>query len=418
MSSEYAPRRRVVITGTGVISPIGLSTATFWESLLAGRSGIRRIENFEVSDLPTQIAAQVRDFDPEQFMPRKVWRRIDPFAQYAMAAAVEAVEAAKIEFDEELAPRVGVQIGSGYGASTVQQQVTLGLEAKGARSIGPFTSAASAIDNAAGEVAIRFGAKGPSGAISTACASGTSAIGEAMRWIQYGACDVVLAGGSDDSVTRSDIASACSARALSRRNDDPEHACRPFDKERDGFIMAAGAGVLVLEEAERAMRRGAPILAELVGYGASTDAYHPTAPHPEGAGAQQALRAALADARIDPSEVDYINAHGTSTKLNDRIETLAIRQVFGDHATRVPISSTKSMTGHMIGAAGAVEAIAAVHAIRDGVVPPTVNCFDPEDTEVNYVPHTAQEHKVDIAMSNSFGFAGHNAVAVVRAWKP
>jgi 3-oxoacyl-[acyl-carrier-protein] synthase II len=418
MSSEYGPRRRVVITGTGVISPIGLSTATFWESLLAGRSGIRRIENFEVADLPTQIAAQVRDFDPEQFMPRKVWRRIDPFAQYAMAAAIEAVEAAKIEFDEELAPRVGVQIGSGYGASTVQQQVTLGLEAKGARSIGPFTSAASAIDNAAGEVAIRFGAKGPSGAISTACASGTSAIGEAMRWIQYGACDVVLAGGSDDSVTRSDIASACSARALSRRNDDPEHACRPFDKERDGFIMAAGAGVLVLEEAERAMRRGAPILAELVGYGASTDAYHPTAPHPEGAGAQQALRAALADARIDPSEVDYINAHGTSTKLNDRIETLAIRQVFGDHATRVPISSTKSMTGHMIGAAGAVEAIAAVHAIRDGVVPPTVNCFDPEDTEVNYVPHTPQEHKVDIAMSNSFGFAGHNAVAIVRAWRP
>ncbi|MEY9872147.1 3-oxoacyl-[acyl-carrier-protein] synthase II [Streptacidiphilus sp. MAP12-33] len=418
MSSEYAPRRRVVITGTGVISPIGLSTAAFWESLLAGRSGIRRIESFDVSDLPTQIAAQVRGFDPEQYMPRKVWRRIDPFAQYALAAAIEAVEAAKIEIDEELAPRVGVQIGSGYGASTVQQQVTLGLEQKGPRGIGAFTSAASAIDNAAGEVAIRFGAKGPSGAISTACASGTSAIGEAMRWIQYGTCDVVLAGGSDDSVTRSDIASACSARALSRRNDDPEHACRPFDRERDGFIMASGAGVLVLEEADRAMRRGAPILAELVGYGASTDAHHPTAPHPEGAGAQQALRAALADARIDASDVDYVNAHGTSTKLNDQIETLAIRKVFGEHATRVPISSTKSMTGHMIGAAGAVEAIAAIHAIRDGVVPPTVNCFDPEDTEVNYVPHTAQEHKVDIAVSNSFGFAGHNAVAVLRAWRP
>lgn len=418
MSSEHAPRRRVVITGCGIISPIGLSSAAFWKSLLAGRSGIRRIESFDVSDLPTQIAAQVRDFDPEQSMPRKVHRRIDPFAQYALVAAIEAVEAAKIEFDEELAPRVGVQIGSGYGASTVQQQVTLGLLDKGPRSVGPFTSAASAIDNAAGELAIRFGAKGPSGAISTACASGTSAIGEAMRWIQYGACDVVLAGGSDESVTRSDIASACSARALSRRNDDPEHACRPFDKERDGFVMASGAGVLVLEEAERAMRRGAPILAELVGYGASTDAYHPTAPHPEGAGGQQAMRAALADARIDPSDVDYINAHGTSTKLNDRIETLAIRKVFGDHATRVPISSTKSMTGHMIGAAGAVEAIAAVHAIRDGVVPPTINCFDPEDTEVNYVPHTPQEHKVDIAMSNSFGFAGHNAVAIVRAWKP
>ncbi|MDH6132239.1 3-oxoacyl-[acyl-carrier-protein] synthase II [Kitasatospora sp. MAA4] len=418
MRAEHAPRRRVVITGSGVISPIGLSTAAFWDSLLAGRSGIRRIESFDVSDLPTQIAAQVRDFDPEQYMPRKVWRRIDPFARYALAAAVEAVEAAKIEFDEELAPRVGVQIGSGYGPSTVQSQVTLGLLEHGPRRVGPFTSAASAIDSAAGEIALRFGAKGPSGAISTACASGTSAIGEAMRWIQYGACDVVLAGGADDSVTRSDIASACSARALSRRNDDPENACRPFDKERDGFIMASGAGVLVLEEAERAMRRGAPILAELVGYGASTDAYHPTAPHPEGAGAQQALRAALADARIDPSEVDYINAHGTSTTLNDRIETLAIRKVFGDHATRVPISSTKSMTGHMIGAAGAVEAIAAVHAIRDGVVPPTVNCFDPEDTELNYVPHTAQQHKVEIAMSNSFGFAGHNAVAIVRAWKP
>jgi 3-oxoacyl-[acyl-carrier-protein] synthase II len=418
MSSEHAARRRVVITGSGVISPIGLSSAAFWESLLAGRSGITRIESFDVADLPTQIAAQVKGFDPEQYMPRKVWRRIDPFAQYAVAAAVEAVEAAKLEIDEELATRVGVQIGSGYGPSTIQSQVTLGLKEKGARSIGPFTSAASAIDNAAGEIAIRFGAKGPSGAISTACASGTSAIGEAMRWIQYGACDVVLAGGADDSVTRSDIASACSARALSRRNDDPEHACRPFDKERDGFIMASGAGVLVLEEAERAMRRGAPILAELVGYGASTDAYHPTAPHPEGAGAQQAMRAALADARIDASDVDYINAHGTSTQLNDRIETLAIRKVFGDHALRVPISSTKSMTGHMIGAAGAVEAIAALHAIRDGVVPPTINCFDPEDTEVNYVPHTAQQHKVDIAMSNSFGFAGHNAVAIVRAWQP
>ncbi|AUG75256.1 3-oxoacyl-ACP synthase [Kitasatospora sp. MMS16-BH015] len=418
MSSPYGSPRRVVVTGTGVISPIGLSTAAFWESLLAGRSGIRRIESFDVADLPTRIAAQVRDFDPEQYMPRKVWRRIDPFAQYALAAAVEAVEGAKLEIDEELAPRVGVQIGSGYGPSTIQSQVTLGLKEKGARSIGPFTSAASAIDNAAGEIAIRFGAKGPSGAISTACASGTSAIGEAMRWIQYGACDVVLAGGADESVTRSDIASACSARALSRRNEDPEQACRPFDKERDGFIMASGAGVLVLEEAERAMRRGAPILAELVGYGASTDAYHPTAPHPEGAGAQQALCAALADARIDPTEVDYVNAHGTSTKLNDKIETLAIRQVFGEHALRMPISSTKSMTGHMIGAAGAVEAIALVQAIRDNVVPPTVNCFDPEDTEVNYVPHTAQQHEVDIAVSNSFGFAGHNAVAVLRAWKP
>ncbi|RJQ81316.1 beta-ketoacyl-ACP synthase II [Amycolatopsis panacis] len=419
MSAEYrAHRRRVVVTGCGVISPVGLNAADFWQSLLAGRSGVAPIESFDATELPTRIAGEIRGFDPERFMPKRVHRRIDPFARYALAAAIEAVEAAKLTIDDELAPRAGVLIGSGYGASQTQTHVSLTLEHKGHRAVGPFTAAASAIDNAAGEVALRFGIMGSSGAISTACASGTSSVGEAMRWIQHGYADVVLAGGADASVTGSDIASACSARALSRRNDEPEKASRPFDNERSGFVMAEGAGMLVLEEAERAMRRGAPILAELIGYGASSDAHHPTAPHPEGLGAELAIKGALTDAGIDPSTVDYVNAHGTSTKLNDRTESLAIRKVLGEHATRIPISSTKSMTGHMIGAAGSVELIACIHAIRDGVVPPTINCDDPEDTGLDYVPHRPREHRVEVAMSNSFGFAGHNAVALVRSWRP
>ncbi|GIG59612.1 3-oxoacyl-[acyl-carrier-protein] synthase 2 [Longispora fulva] len=411
-------RRRVVITGTGVISPIGHGTPGFWAALLAGTSGVRTIAGFDASDLPAQIAGEVRGFEPDVYMERKVWRRIDPFAQYAIAAASEAVEAAKIEFDEELAARSGVLIGSGYGASRVNEEVFATLRDKGPRKIGPFTAASSAIDNAAGEVGIRFGITGPSGAISTACASGTSSIGESLRMIQHGYADVMLSGGSDDSVTRQDIASACSARALSTRNDEPERASRPFDTGRNGFVMAAGSGMVVLEEAGHALARGAEILAEVVGYGATSDAYHPTAPHPEGIGARSAIRQALADAGLNAEDVDYVNAHGTSTTLNDRTESAAIRAVLGAHAERIPISSTKSMTGHMIGAAGTVELIACVQAIRSGLVPPTINLDDPEDTGLNYVPHTAQERDVRVAISNSFGFAGHNAVVAVRRWQP
>lgn len=417
-STAGAPPRRVVITGRGVISPIGSTTASFWTALLEGRSGVGPITGFDASDLPTRIAGEVTDFDPADYMPRLTSRRIDRFAQFAVAVALQAVEEAKLDLSAspERLRRTGVLLGSGYGPSSLLQESALKLRDRGHRAVGPYVSAASAIDSAPGEVALRLGIQGPSGALSTACASGTSAVGEAVRAIRHGYADVMIAGGSDDAVCPVDIASACMSRALSRRNDEPQRASRPFDRARDGFVMAAGAGALVLESAEHAERRGAQVLAEVVGYGATSDAYHPTAPHPEGAGAREAMRLALADAGIGPDDIDHINAHGTSTALNDRTESESIRAVFGERATQIPISGIKSMTGHMIGAAGAVELIATVEAIRTGMVPPTVNCDDPEDASLNYVPHHPQLHATTYAMSNSFGFAGHNAVLVVRAW--
>lgn len=416
-ATEDAGRRRVVITGCGAITPVGLDTAQFWAALLAGRSGIAPITAFDAADLPTRFAGEVREFDPGEYMPSPAARRLSRFAQFAIAAALQAVEEAKLEVDEQLAHRVAVLVGSGYGANQLVHDAIATLQERGPRAITPYLAYTGSIDNASGEVATRLGATGPSGAIVTACATGSTCIGEGLRLIQHGTADVVIAGGADDAVTRLDMAAGASARALSRRNDEPERASRPFDRDRDGFVMGAGAGVVVLEEAGRALHRGAHILAELVGYGASTDAYHPTAPHPEGLGAKRAMRLALDDAALDPSDVDYINAHGTSTVLNDRTETEAIRTVFGDTAPGIPISSVKSMTGHMIGAAGAVELIATIHAIRSGVVPPTINCDDPEDPGLNYVPHHAQEHDVEVALSNSFGFAGHNAALVVARWR-
>lgn len=414
-TDNQAPRRRVVITGQGVVTPIGHSVSDFWESLLQGRSGVGRITQFDASDLPVQIAGEVKGFEPTDYMPRTVSRRVDRFAQFAVAAAMQALDDAKLVINGGNSDRIGVLVGSGYGATGLLQNTALQLESRGVRSIAPWVSAASAIDSAAGEIALRLGATGPSGAVSTACASGTTSIGQAMRLIQHGEADVIFAGGSDNAVTSVDIASGATTRALSRRNDSPESASRPFDSDRDGFVMSGGAGILVLESLEHAMDRGAPILAEVIGYGETSDAHHPTAPHPEGRGAQRAMRLAMADAGVEPGEVDYINAHGTSTLLNDRTESAAIRQVFGDHAPKLAISSVKSMTGHMIGAAGSVELIATVQAIRNGVVPPTINCHNPEDPGLNYVPHVPQERKTVVAMSNSFGFAGHNAVVVVRA---
>ncbi|MEU0571497.1 beta-ketoacyl-ACP synthase II [Nonomuraea sp. NPDC005983] len=409
--------RRVVITGQGVISPVGLSVNDFWDSLMAGRSGVGPIQSFDASELPVQIAGEVTGFDPLDYMVRTVSRRIDKYAQFAVAAAMQAVENSKIIIDDANTHRVGVLIGSGYGPTALVQSGTLTLDQRGHRGLAPWLSAATSIDCAAGEVALRLGATGPSGAVSTACASGTSAVGEAMRMIQRGDVDAVIAGGADNSITSFDIGSTAMSRALSRRNDDPQRASRPFDKNRDGFVMAAGAGALVLEDAHSAERRGAPILAEVVGYGATSDAYHPTAPHPEGLGARRAMQLALDDAGIPASEVDHINAHGTSTVLNDRTEAAAIRKVFGAHAENIPISGVKSMTGHMIGAAGAVELIATVQAILTGHVPPTINCDDPEDTGLNFVPHKPQQHDVRVAVSNSFGFAGHNATLVVRRYE-
>ncbi|MEU9818616.1 beta-ketoacyl-ACP synthase II [Pseudonocardia alni] len=409
-------RRRVVVTGWGAVTPLGNDAESTWSAMLAGRSGISPITGFEVSDLATRIGGEIRGFDPDAYLPRPVSRRMDTYARYAFAAAVQARDTAKLVVDDELSPRLGVLIGSGYGPVRYNHGVADTLRDHGPRRISPYAQVTGAIDNAAGEISMQFGACGPTRAMSTACATGTDSIGEAARWIAHGYADVVVAGGADDCITRGDLAGSGNARALSTRNDDPHGASRPFDAARDGFVMSSGAGVVVLEELERAVGRGAPILAEVLGYAATSDAHHWTAPHPEGTGAKAAMRGALDDAGLAPDSVGYVNAHGTSTPVGDEREVRSIREVLGEHATRIPVSSTKSMTGHMIGAGGAVEAIVSALAMRDGVAPPTINCADPLDPEMNFVAHTPQEHDIRIAMSNSFGFGGHNAVLVMGRW--
>ncbi|MEW2068782.1 beta-ketoacyl-ACP synthase II [Streptomyces sp. NPDC007346] len=404
----------MVVTGTGVITPVGNTVEEFWASLMAGRSGISAIEGWDASHLPVRIGAEVKGFVPADYMPHKVSRRMDPSAQYGLAAAMQAVREAKLEMDEETAPRTGVYVGSSAGAAQLTYDTTIKLHERGPRAVSPFFFATSGSESTAGEVAMWLGARGPSSSLSTACASGATCIGEAARLIQFGVADVMVAGGAEAPVTPLNIAAAAACQALSTNNDDPDHACRPFDRARDGFVMGAGAGIVVLEEYEHALARGAQILGELAGYGATTDAYHLTAPHPDALGTKTAMRIALESAGLQPEDVDYINAHGTSTQLNDVTEVSAIRGVFGDHATRIPVSSTKSMTGHLISGTGAVELIACLQAIRHGVVPPTVNCDDPEDPDMNFVQGVAQEWQTDVAMSNSFGFGGHNAVLIVR----
>lgn len=408
--------RRVVVTGCGVVSPLGQTTDDFWSALVAGRSGVGPITGFDASDLPVRIAGEVRDFDPTRYLPRTVRRRLDQYAQYAVVAGAEAVEAAKLVVDPDRADRIGVLVGSAYGPGHLIQRNLVTLAERGPRAVSPHYAAVAAADNGAGEIAMRLGARGPSGSLTTACATGASCIGEAARQIRHGYADAMVAGGADDPITRLDLAAAANAGALSRRNDQPAQASRPFDRARDGFVFAAGAGVVVLEDAALAQQRGAPILAELAGYGATTDTHHLTAPDPDGLAASQAMRAALADAGCDPAEVDYVNAHATGTRQGDRAELTAIRAVFGERAGETPVTSMKSMTGHMIGAAGAAELIATVQVIRTGTVPPTINCDDPEQPELDHVPHQARPHPVRVALSNSFGFAGHNAVLVVRAW--
>ena len=404
-------------TGSGSRGPrstgwcVGSTVADFWSGLVAGTSGVGRITQFDPSHLGVQIAGEVRGFDPATYMPRTVSRRIDSYAQYALGAAVQAMESAKLEPESVDATRVGVLVGSAYGpVKTIERNLHL-IDSHGPRRVSPYFSAVSAIDNAAGEIAIRFGARGPSGSITTACATGSTCVGEAMRHIQHGYADVMIAGGADDSVTQLDVAATDLAGALSRRNDDPAGASRPFDRNRDGFVLSAGAGVVVLEELEFALARGAQILAEVVGYGATTDVYHPTAPHPEGLGARNAIQLALADAGVTAEAIDYVNAHGTSTPVGDRVELLALRTVLGDRVQQVPISSIKSMTGHMLGAAGAVELIATVEAIRTSTVPPTINCSDPEEPDLDLVTTGARSHQIQLALSNSFGFAGHKSGA-------
>jgi 3-oxoacyl-[acyl-carrier-protein] synthase II len=410
-------RRRVVVTGMGVISPVGNDVQTFWNALIEGKSGIRVIDRFDVSEYPTKIAGMVEGFNPEDFIDKKEAKRMDRFAQFAVACALMAKNDAGLEITPENAERIGVYIGSGIGGlHTLMEQHQILLE-KGPRRVSPFLIPMMISDMASGQVSIILGAKGPNSSPISACATGTNAIGDAFKIIERGHADVMFTGGSEATIHPIALAGFSAARALSQRNDEPERASRPFDRDRDGFVMGEGAGVLVLEALDHALARGAKIYAEIIGYGMSGDAYHITQPAPEGEGAARAMREALRDAGIEPSEVDYINAHGTSTDFNDKFETSAIKKAFGDAAYKVAISSTKSMTGHLLGAAGAIEAVASILAIKHDIIPPTINYENPDpDCDLDYVPNVARRTKVEVAMSNSLGFGGHNASIIFKEY--
>lgn len=407
-------KNRVVITGVGALTPVGNSVDTFWNSLITGQSGIGYIEGFDTSAFTTRIGGQIRNFDPEQFMDKKEARRTTRFIIYAIAAASEAVKDSGLNI-EPIANEVGVEIGSGIGGIEILEEMTIALHEKGPSKISPFTVPMMIPDMATGLVSMKLGAKGPNSCSVTACASAANSIGNAFKLIQCGEAKAMITGGAECAITPLGLGSFCAARSLSTNNDNPQKASRPFDNDRDGFVMGDGAGILVLEEYEHAKARGAKIYAELIGFGCSGDAYHITAPAPEGEGATRAVKAALKNAGISASDVNYINAHGTSTKLNDKNETAAIKSVFGNHAKNLLVSSTKSMTGHLLGAAGAIELVASAKVIETGIIPPTINqdSQDP-DCDLNYVPNTAIEKKVSIVMSNSFGFGGHNAVLIIK----
>ncbi|MFC1630966.1 beta-ketoacyl-ACP synthase II [Candidatus Omnitrophota bacterium] len=411
-------KKRVVITGLGVISPIGNNKDQFWSSLVAGQSGVQRITQFDPTGFTSQVAGEVKDFDPSAHLTPKDCRRMDKFVQYAVIAAYEAIADARLDLAQEDPFRVGVLVGSGIGSLyTVEVQHRAMIE-KGPGKMSPFTIPMLIINMAAGQIAISLGVKGPNSAVVTACASGAQAIGDAFKIIQRGAAEVMVTGGTESCVCSIGVGAFCAMKALSTRNDQPQRASRPFDQDRDGFVIAEGAGMVTLESLEHAQKRNAPIYAEIVGYGMSCDAYHMTAPDPEGEGAARAMQEALADAQIKPEQVSYINAHGTSTTLNDKVETLAIKKAFGEWAKKIPVSSTKSMTGHLLGAAGAVEFIACCLSIRDKVIAPTINYEHPDpDCDLDYVPNEARQADVEIAISNSLGFGGHNACLAVRRFK-
>ncbi len=410
--------RRVVITGLGAITPVGNDVPSMWEALLAGKSGLSRITCFDAGAFDSQIAAEVKGFDPLAYVSPKEVKRTERFTQLAIAAAKQAVTDAGIQIDREDPFRCGVIIGSGMGSMhLIEEQHNVFLR-KGPNRLTPFMIPMLIVNMAPGHVAMSLGFRGPNFSTTTACASGAHGVGEAFRTILRGDADVMLGGGTESCITPMAVGGFCALMALSRRNGEPTRASRPFDKERDGFVIGEGAGVAVLEELEHASRRGARIYAELVGYGATADAYHMTAPDPEGMGAAKAMEFALRDARMGPEQVTYINAHGTSTELNDKIETMAIKRTFGAAAKQVAVSSTKSMTGHLIGAAGGVEAIISVLAIRHGVIPPTINYESPDPAcDLDYVPNHARQAPVEVSLSNSLGFGGHNATVIFKAFR-
>lgn len=411
-------QRRVVISGMGVISAAGLNKEELWESLLQGRSGIVEIDRFDTKDFPAKIAAQVKNFNAQDYIPRKDARRMDLFVQYACSAARLAVEDAALEIKEAEKPRIGVWVGSGIGGiSTFENQYATYLN-KSVPGISPFFIPMMIPNMAAGQVSIMFGVNGPCGCTVTACASGTNSIGEAFMLIREGKADVMLAGGAEASITPLSIGGFCAMKALSTSNEEPAKACRPFDLHRDGFVMGEGSGIVVLEEMEHALNRGARIYAELIGYGASGDGVHMVQPDIEGRGACIAFQNALKDAGIEPRDVDYINAHGTGTGLNDQVETRVIKEVFGSHSRELSISSIKASTGHMLGAAGAVELIASVQALRFNTIPPTLNLETPDpDCDLDYVPGSPRVKELSTVLSDSLGFGGHNAALVIRKWK-
>ena len=406
--------RRAVVTGLGALTPLGQGVASSWEAALAGESGVAAITRFDVSGFSTRIAAEVKGFNPEDFIDKKEIKRMDLFIHYAMAAAHMAMEDSGLSIDPSVAPRTGVYMGSGLGGlCTLEKYHKAYLLEGGPKKISPFFIPMLISNLAPGHISMRYGAKGPNILTSTACAASSHAIGEGLRAIRDGICDVVIAGGSEATITPLGVGGFCSMKALSTRNDDPLTASRPFDVDRDGFVVGEGSAIVILEELEYARNRGAKIYAEICGYGASADAYHVTAPAPGGEGAVRAMAAALSDAGIMAEDVDYINAHGTSTPYNDLYETMAIKTVFGERAKSVPISSTKSMTGHLLGASGALEAVFCSLAIRDGVLPPTINYTTPDpECDLDYVPNVKRKHPVRYAISNSFGFGGTNSVLV------
>ena len=412
---ERELRRRVAVTGVGVVSPIGTGKDVFWNALMEGRSGVRRISTFDPSPFDCQIAALVTDFDAASYLDRKEVRRNDRFVHLAIAATRLAMDDGGFEISPRNRDRVGVVIGSGIGGAHTWEEQHQILRERGPSRVSPFFATMIIINMASGAVGIEVGARGPNFSVVSACATGGHAIGEALCIIQQGGADAMICGGSEAAITPLSLAGFCSMKALSTRNDAPEQASRPFDAGRDGFVMGEGAGVVLLEAWEHAERRGARIYAELAGYGMSADAYHITQPDPEGDGAVLAVRMALDDARLEPAQVSYINAHGTSTPYNDKFETLAIKRVFGSDAKRIPVSSTKSMTAHLLGAAGGVELIACALAIERQKLPPTINYEVPDpDCDLDYVPNVARPARVDVAMSNAFGFGGHNAILILR----
>ncbi|MFD1384044.1 beta-ketoacyl-ACP synthase II [Rhodanobacter aciditrophus] len=408
-------RRRVVITGMGMVTPLGNNVKDTWDNILEGKSGVSNIEHFDASQFSTRFAAQVKDFDATQYMSFKEARKMDVFIQYGIAAAVQAIEDSGLSSESTDFNRIGCAIGSGIGGLPMIEKNVALLNESGPKRISPFFVPGAIINMISGHVAIRFGFKGPNISIVTACTTGTHNIGMAGRMIAYGDADVMIAGGAEMAITPLGIGGFGAARALSTRNDDPKTASRPWDKDRDGFVMGDGAGILVLEEYEHAVARGATIYAELAGFGMSDDAYHMTAPPETGEGALSAMSAALKDASVEASDIDYINAHGTSTPIGDLAETEAVKALMGQAASDVAISSTKSMVGHLLGAAGAVESIFSVLAIRDQVAPPTINLEDPsEGCDLNYVPMTPQKRKVELVLNNSFGFGGTNGTLVFK----